>query len=243
MLAHYMAKFDGGAYGETVVNGKKEDGTDVHTVNQRLIRLNSRNSAKTWIYAYLYGAGLLKLGMVIYEDFSPEQREAFNAKHEAGSAREKAIARLGKKAKERIEEGLPALGKLQELVKKLALRGYLKTLDGGLLKVRSAHSALNTLLQGGGAIVMKKALVLLYENLLDEGWVPDIVTGEFRRGSDVMGFVANIHDEYQAEVPETYADEYGNLGALAITNAGIAFNLRCPLAGSFDSGLNWADSH
>lgn len=49
MLAHYMAKYDGGAYGETVVNGKKEDGTDVHTVNQRLIRLNSRNSAKTWI--------------------------------------------------------------------------------------------------------------------------------------------------------------------------------------------------
>lgn len=49
MLAHYMAKDDGGEYGRAVVDGKKEDGTDVHTANQRLIQLNSRNSAKTWI--------------------------------------------------------------------------------------------------------------------------------------------------------------------------------------------------
>lgn len=244
MLAHYMAKFDGGSYGNTVVNGDKDAGTDVHTVNQQLIGLNSRNSAKTWIYAYLYGAGLLKLGMVIYEDFGGNRREAFNAKHEAGPAREKAIARLGKRAKDAVEEGLPALGKLQALVKKLATRDkHLKTLDGGLLKVRSAHSALNTLLQGGGAIVMKKALVILYEDLLAEGWVPDLVTGEFRRDGDVMGFVANIHDEYQAEVPEGYSAEYGALGADAIRKAGEAFNLRCPLAGSFDSGTDWAASH
>lgn len=243
MLAHYLAKFDGGSYGDTVVNGVKEDGTDVHTVNQQLIGLNSRNSAKTWIYAYLYGAGLLKLGMVIYEDFGGNRREAFNAKHEAGGAREKAIARLGKKAKADVEEGLPALGKLQELVKKLAARGYLKTLDGGLLKVRSAHSALNTLLQGGGAIVMKKALVILFERLLEAGWEANVVTGELRRGDDVMGFVANIHDEFQMEVPEHLAEEVGSMGRDAIRDAGVALNLRCPLAGSFDRGLNWADSH
>lgn len=243
MLGHYMAKFDGGSYADTVVNGKKEDGTDVHTVNQRLIRLNSRNSAKTWIYAYLYGAGLLKLGMVIYEDFTPEQREAFNAKHAPGKAREKAIARLGLQARKRVEEGLPALGKLQETVKRLAARGYLKTVDGGQLKVRSAHSALNTLLQGGGAVVMKKALVILFDRLIEAGWVPDLVTGELKRGGDVMGFVANIHDEFQMEVPEHLAAEIGQMGKDAIRDAGLAFNLRCPLAGSFDKGHNWADSH
>jgi hypothetical protein len=243
MLAHYMALYDGGSYGVTVVDGVKEDGTDVHTVNQRLIKLNSRNSAKTWIYAYLYGAGLLKLGMVIYEDYKPAQREAFNAKHEAGRAREQAIARLGRSARTRVEQGLPALGKLQEKVKKLAARGYLKTLDGGHLKVRSAHSALNTLLQGGGAIVMKKALVILFESLLDAGWVPDLVSGELRRGDDVMGFVVNVHDEYQLDVPDHLADEVGGLGKDAIRDAGTAFNLRCPLAGSFDKGPNWAETH
>lgn len=49
MLAHYMAKYDGGTYADTVVNGTKEDATDVHSVNQRIVGLNSRNSAKTFI--------------------------------------------------------------------------------------------------------------------------------------------------------------------------------------------------
>lgn len=243
MLGHYMAKYDGGSYCDTVVNGQKDDGTDVHTVNRRLIKLNSRNSAKTWIYAYLYGAGLLKLGMVIYEDFTPEQREAFNAKHEAGKAREAAIARLGRQARLRVEMGLPALGQLQETVKRLAARGFLKTLDGGRLKVRSAHSALNTLLQGGGAVVMKKALVILFGRLLEAGWVPDIVSGALHRGDDAMGFVVNVHDEYQLEAPEHLADEIGEMGKDAIREAGVTFALRCPLAGSFDKGLNWAETH
>lgn len=243
MLAHYMGKFDEGAYADTVVNGDKDLGTDVHTVNQRLLRMNSRNSAKTWIYAYLYGAGLLKLGMVLYEDFTPEQREAFNAKHEAGTVREKALKRIGLQARKRVEQGLPALGKLQEIVKKLAVRGYLKTIDGGRLKVRSAHSALNTLLQGGGAIVMKKAVVLLYQRLRDAGFEPDYLTGELRRGDEMMGFVANIHDEVQMEVPEHLAAWVGQLAADAIRDAGLAFGLRCPLAGAFQIGDNWADSH
>jgi hypothetical protein len=254
MLAHYMAKYDGGEYGRTVVEGVKEDGTDVHTVNQRLIRLNSRNSAKTWIYAYLYGAGLLKLGMVIYEDMTAAQREAFNRKIEAAFAKsrknnfldfkERQLALLGKQAKERVEEGLPALGKLQEKVKRLAARdGYLKTLDGGMLKVRSAHSALNTLLQGGGAVVMKKALVILADRLMDMGFEPDRLTGEWRRGDEVMGFVANVHDEFQMELPPHLADEIGQMAKDAIRDAGVAFGMRCPLAGSFDKGLNWAASH
>lgn len=49
MLGHYMAAYDGGAYARTVVEGKKEDGTDVHTVNQRAAGLNNRDSSKTFI--------------------------------------------------------------------------------------------------------------------------------------------------------------------------------------------------
>lgn len=243
MLAHYMAKYDGGAYGDTVVNGKKEDGTDVHTVNQRLIKLNSRNSAKTWIYAYLYGAGLLKLGTVIYEDMTPKQREAFNAKHPAGPKREQALARLGKRARVRVEEGLPALGKLQQKVQKLAKRGFLPALDGGDLIVRSAHAALNTLLQGNGAIVMKKALVILDERLQAQGWVPDLFTGRYHRGDEVMGFTANVHDEFQMEAPEGFAEELGQMGKDAIRDAGVALGCRCELAGSCDIGNNWKETH
>lgn len=260
MLAHYMAKDDGGEYGRAVVDGKKEDGTDVHTVNQRLIQLNSRNSAKTWIYAYLYGAGLLKLGMVIVEDMTAEQREAFNRKTrkrfdalvakgsksaaEWPAFKEGAIATLGKQARARVEEGLPALGKLQERVKRLAKKtGELQTLDGGKLHVRSQHSALNTLLQGGGAVVMKKALVILADWLMGRGWVPDRLTGAWTRGSDVMGFVANVHDEFQMEIPDHLVDEIGELAKASIRAAGEAYGMRVALAGSFDAGDNWAASH
>jgi len=243
MLAHYMARYDGGAYVKTVVEGKKEDGTDVHTVNQKFIGLNSRDSAKTWIYAYLYGAGNLKLGSVIYDDMGEARRAVFNKKYPAGTARDRALASMGKRARDRVEAGLPALGQLQAKVKRLAARGFLNTVDGGLLRVRSAHAALNTLLQGGGAVVMKKALIILFNDLIEMGFVPDCVTGQMARDNEIIGFVANVHDEFQMEVPEHLAEEIGELAAEAIRRAGEAFGLRCPLAGAFDVGLCWADSH
>lgn len=244
MLAHYMAKYDGGAYAETVINGKQADGTDVHTVNQKVVGLNKRNSAKTYIYAYLYGAGNLKLGTIIYDDMTEERRTLFNAKHPPGPSRDKALATLGNKARKRTEEGLPALGKVQEKVKQLAAKGYLKTLDGGLLRVRSAHAALNTILQGGGAILMKKALVLFIDALLAEGWTVHPLDGVFTSSSGAyLGLVANIHDEFQNETDAEIAEEIGKLAAWAIAEAGRQFNLRCPMAGAYQVGLNWSDSH
>lgn len=52
-LAQYMAKWDNGDYGRIVVEGKQEDGTDIHTVNQRAAGLPTRANAKTFIYGFL----------------------------------------------------------------------------------------------------------------------------------------------------------------------------------------------
>ncbi|MFM7027813.1 MAG: DNA polymerase [Chakrabartia sp.] len=243
MLAHYMAKYDRGEYCKTVVEGQKSDGTDVHTVNQKLIGLNSRDSAKTWIYAYLYGAGNYKLGSVIYDDFTEQQRTAFNHKNPAGASRDKALASIGLKGRARVEAGLPALGKLQDRVKKIAKTLHVPTLDGGPLRVRSAHAALNTLLQGGGAVVMKKALVIFHETLLAEGFVECPIKGTMTRGDEVIGYVANVHDEFQLEAPAHLADWLGKTAADSIRLAGEAFNMRCPLAGAYQIGTSWADSH
>lgn len=243
MLAHYMARFDGGAYVNTVVNGNKDDGTDVHTVNQKFIGLNSRDAAKTWIYAYLYGAGNLKLGSVMYDDFTDEKRAKFHAKYPAGDLRDRALARLGTRARRSVEEGLPALGKLQEKVKELARRGYLKTVDGGRLRVRSAHAALNTLLQGGGAVLCKKSLVLLFKELVAQGFVPNDLTGTLTRGDEVIGFVANVHDEYQMECSAHLADWLGRLATDTMRQAGELFNLRCPIAGAYQVGDTWYETH
>lgn len=230
-LAHYMARYDGGAYAEAVVNGDKKLGTDAHSLNMKALGMRTRDGAKTWLYAYIYGAGALKLGKIFYEDMTEEWRDKFNRKHAAGTPREKALIRLGQRGKKRIEQGIPALGELQKAVK--AKGNKLRSHDGRLLNVRSDHAKLNTLLQGGGAVVMKKALVLAYDAFLARGW-------QFGRE---FAFVVNVHDEFQKEALPEYAEEIGQIAAEAITQAGEHFGLRCPLAGASDIGQTWADTH
>jgi DNA polymerase I-like protein with 3'-5' exonuclease and polymerase domains len=115
-------------------------GGDIHTANQHLAGLESRDQAKTFIYALLYGAGDAKLGTV------------------AGGGRD-----AGSKLRERFMSNLPAFADLKDKTARDSARGFIEGLDGRRLHIRSEHAALNTLLQSAGAIVMKKALCLLQE--------------------------------------------------------------------------------
>jgi DNA polymerase I-like protein with 3'-5' exonuclease and polymerase domains len=197
MLAHYMDDSD---YIEEVING------DIHTTNQNLAGLKTRDQAKTFIYALVYGAGDAKIGSV------------------AGGGLKK-----GKELKQTFFKNLPSLRTLKDKVQKASERGFLKGLDGRKIYVRSQHAALNTLLQGGGAIVMKKAMCILQElinlNALD------------------AKFVANIHDEWQIQVKESQAEFVGQLGVEAIEKASQHFNMRCPLTGEYKIGENWYETH
>ena len=134
MLAHYM-KDD--AYTSEVVSG------DIHTANQKAAGLETRNQAKPFIYAFLYGAGDAKIGTVVG-----------------------AGAKEGKELKSRFLKNTPSLEKLREQVSSISQKsGTLPGLDGRRVQVRSDHAALNSLLQSAGAIVMKQALVLLNDEL------------------------------------------------------------------------------
>jgi DNA polymerase I-like protein with 3'-5' exonuclease and polymerase domains len=224
MLGHYMAPYDGGKYADAVVNGKKEDGTDVHTLNQKAIGLATRDGAKTFIYALIYGAGPYKLGTIVYDDMPDEKKATFNA---SPGSRDRNLTKLGTARRDRLMKNLPALGRLTEAVKTAAKkRGWLRGLDGRLLHVRGQHSALTTLLQSGGAVVMKRGLVILDDKLADKAL-----------------FVANVHDEWQMETIPENADWVGRTAADAIRLAGEHFGLACPLAGSYDIGPNWAHTH
>lgn len=233
ILGHYMARFDGGAFSEAVANGDKKLGTDAHTINQKAIGLNLRDSAKTFIYAYLLGAGGWKLGAITYDDFTDAQREAFNAKYAEGTEREEAFVRLGNRSKRRIEEGLPALKAVQDLMKEKAKRGYILSLDGRKVNVPSLHVALAFALQAGEAVVMKRAMVLLFKRAHARGWA---------WGQD-WAQVAWVHDEFQCEVRPEIAEEFGELAKGCIRDAGLELNLRCPLAGESKIGQTWADTH
>lgn len=216
-LAHYMAAFDQGAYAQIVLEG------DIHTVNQKAAGLVTRGEAKTFIYAYLYGCGDLLLGQIVAGE---------NAyKHTEGKLR-----KMGKKLRSQFQENLPALGNLVKRVKlKVEKSGTLISLDGSVLKSRSSHSALNLLLQSCGAILMKRALVILFE---------DILTEEFKwtHGKD-YAFMANVHDEFQMECPIEYSDQLGEAITRSIRLAGEYYKFRIPLDGAYKVGASWKDCH
>jgi DNA polymerase I-like protein with 3'-5' exonuclease and polymerase domains len=197
MLAHYM---DDDEYIKEILDG------DIHTANQKAAKLKSRNQAKTFIYALMYGAGDEKLGKVV----------------EGNTAD-------GKRAREYFFDNNPAFKSLRDRVTRASAKKYLKGLDGRKLYIRNTHAALNTLLQGAGAIVMKKALGIL-DDLL-------------RLNTIDYKFVANIHDEWQIEVKESQAEFTGELAVKSIIQAGEEFNLRCPMDGEYKIGRNWSETH
>ena len=197
MLAHYMNDDN---YIQEVLHG------DIHTTNQELAGLESRDKAKTFIYALMYGAGDEKLGKVV-----------------GGNTTD------GKRARQYFFDNKPEFKSLRDRVQRAAAKKYLKGIDGRKLYIRNNHAALNTLLQGAGAIVMKKALSLLDNKL-------KLNTIDYK-------FVANIHDEWQVEVRESQADFVGLRAVEAIIEAGEYFNLRCPLDGEYKVGDNWSETH
>ena len=217
-LAHYMQPYDGGAYGETILNG------DIHTQNQKAAGLPERNQAKTFIYALLYGAGDAKIGSIIH-----------------GTAAD------GKAIKRKFFNATPAMKRLREAVQNTLVethhgkitrwkRRYLKGLDGRLLHVRSTHSALNLLLQSAGALVCKKWIVLTEQRLkmrgLRHGW-----DGDF-------ALMAWIHDEQQfacrtEEIAHIVIDE----AQQAMRDTQAYFNFRCQLDTEGKIGRNWMECH
>ena len=198
MLAHYMKD---ARYTDEILNG------DIHTANQKAAGLLNRNTAKTFIYAFLYGAGAAKIGAIVGSD-----------------------EKDGRKLMRRFLRNTPALGELKDKVSRLYERdGFLPGLDGRHLLVRSEHSALNTLLQGAGAILMKKSLVILNNKL--------------KCGIIDAKFCANVHDEWQVEVSEEDAEQVGKMAVAAIEEAGVALGLRCPTTGEYNVGNNWKETH
>lgn len=164
-------------YTEIVLNG------DIHTHNQQLAGLPERDIAKTFIYAFLYGSGVDNLAAV------------------TGMSR-----RQMSECIERFKEELPALATLIERVEKAAKNhGYFMAVDGRWGRVRRKggqlliHTCLNVLLQMTGSLAMKWGECLADDKMYAEGVMLD------EHGHPA--WVANVHDEVQAEVPIDEVEE------------------------------------
>ena len=199
MLAHFMAKYDNGEYAKVLLNG------DIHTHNQKAAGLESRSLAKSFIYAYLYGAGDKKIALV--------------CNCSVNAARD---------LRERFQKEIPALAKVQDAVRfQTAKTGGVILPDGRKVPVRSEHAALNTLLQGSGAIVSKYWMV------------------ESNKAVKTMGAkqLAYIHDELQYSCPANVAESFGKAVTEAATKAGEILKMNIRIDAEYRVGKSWAETH
>lgn len=204
-LAHYI---NDKQFTREVVYG------DPHTKNQSDAGLSSRDDAKTFIYAFIYGAGDTKLGKIVRK----------------GRA-------AGARLRRRFLNANPKLDALIKDVTRAAGRGYLRGLDGRKITLRKdkftgeiqTHKALNALNQSAGAIVMKWSIYLL------DQWVREM-------GLDVWK-VIDMHDEVQADVLLEDIAVYSELARQSIITAGKLLNMNVPLDADIKVGRTWAETH
>lgn len=248
MLAHFMSRYDGGLYAKIVIEG------DVHWANVQALGLVPkgtkrdektlvihkifREGAKTFIYAFLYGAGGEKIGSIILDMGMVEFKNGhgqsivdgfFDGKTAPSS---KALAKVGNELKATFLEQTPALKKLIEAVQFTARKTKtLPGLDGRVLHVRSDYAALNTLLQSAGALICKRWMVEVDLEIERRGW------------RDLVQQVAWSHDELQFDCDPSISADLEVMLVDCIAKAGAYFNIKLPLTGEAKTGANWAETH
>ncbi len=179
---------------------------DIHTHNMQMAGLTNRDQAKTFIYAFMYGAGASKIGQIVG-----------------------AGAKEGQQLINKFLSSMPALKRVRDSVTKAANKGMIKGIDGRLLHIRSPHSALNTLIQGAGAVVCKV-------------WLINMIKRIRRTGVDAK-LVASIHDEYQFEVLTKDVKRFGQLTKDAMKDTEKQLQMKCPLDNEWKVGRTWAQTH
>ena len=210
LLGHYLAAFDQGAFAEVVVNG------DIHQQNADRVGC-TRTQVKTLTYAFIYGAGDVKLGHSLSPELSDAQKKT-----------------LGGDLRRKFLDAIPGLEPLVDAVKlKVRSTGRLRGLDGRPIFCRAEHSSPNFLLQSAGAIISKRWVVIGQQMIDDAGLTYD---RDYTR-------CAYVHDEVQMSVVPAEVDRMKMLLEAAAPEAGKYYNLRVPIGAAADHGDNWAATH
>jgi DNA polymerase I len=236
-LAHFLYRYDKGALTKAIIDGDNKSGTDMHSKNMRAIQkyipTATRDNAKTAIYCLIYGGGDKKLGKI------------FGKGKKTGALVRKALF-----------EGMVGLEQLNEKIKGQVNRRrwkkvngkrkkttpYLIGLDGRRIPVRSDHSALNSLLQCAGSVIMKKTTVEFHRRLEESGYkwdggIEDLMNPQHYAQQ------AHIHDEVQMKIRKHLTKMAGELFIQTTKDVGEYFKFNCPLDAEYKVGFTWADTH
>jgi DNA polymerase I len=213
-LAGYLAYWDGGEYARVVT----DESIDIHTYNQEMFGVATRDIAKRLLYGLLYGCGALKAGTIV----DPNEKN------------ELILRELGSTAINSFMQGIPALKELKNrIAHNIAKREYLIGLDGRPLFCRSDFKGLNVLLQSSGALIMKQVVIELHNKMYDLGYI---------YGHDWQQN-AMIHDEVQVSCPPAMVDTLTSVALEAFPASQQFFDFQCSIHGDAHVGYSWDQTH
>ena len=214
-LAGYLAYWDQGEYAKLVINPE----SDIHTINQKLFGVETRDIAKRLLYGMLYGCGAVKAGTII----DPNEKN------------ETVLRNLGKTAINSFLKGVPALAELKTKIESYILtRQHLIGLDKRVLYCRSPFKGLNVLLQSAGAILMKQVVITIHKNIETNLSLPHGQEWEQ---------VLMVHDEVQLVCNPKYTEQIREQAMLAFPQAQEFFEFLCLIEGDSRVGSDWSATH
>lgn len=244
-LGHDLWRYDDGAFSRRACNPEG----DLHAENAQLTGLN-RADTKTVGYAYLYGAGAPHVGELVgLSDADDPQslaasrqvesrlkwmKKVLGREYQEPNELQKALIGKGYQVIGAFEAGITGVKELKLALKDFAEEnGYILALDGRKLHMRKAHAALNTRLQGNGAVICKLWMILLNKKLQESGLKLYLDYNQ----------VLWVHDELQFAHRPGLGELFRKLSDEAVKEAGTMLGLRGTLRTETKIGANWAECH
>ena len=213
---------------QAVLHGNSENGTDLHSLNQKKSGAASRSLAKNFFYgSILFGAGDAKTAQLL--NTTKEKAKQIKATYMAGMP--KLTALLEKLSQEWRLTAKQRFNKRWNRVE--YYNGYIKGIDGRSILVAFEKDLLCYALQSDEAIQMGVAYVMIHKRAEQRGW---------RLGED-WNMLIWMHDEVQMECKPKIADELGQLACDAIRWAGEFLGMKCEHDGDYLIGENWFETH
>ncbi len=208
-LGHFLAVHDKGSFAHVVVNG------DIHSQNAERVGC-TRKLVKSLTYGFIYGAGDVKLGKLLYPTLSETSQRS-----------------KGKEVRQKFLDAIPGLEPLITQVKnKVRLQQRITGLDGRPIFCTAEHAGLNYLLQGAGAILSKRWVVIAY----------DALTAKYKWGTDFT-FCCYVHDELQISARIEIAEDIKSIVEACAIQAGEFYDFRVPITAHGEIGKSWQETH
>lgn len=254
-LAHYV---DDPEYTHEVISG------DIHVANQKAAGIKDRPTAKTFIYAWLLGAGDEKIGTIVEADPS-EFQELFDQAKEINK-----FNFFRKELPEKQQQGKHNL--MWWIVDRLTAdkRPVHKDVCARIIK---GHLTKQAFLDNLPAL--KKFRLQVIPEAARQGymvgldgrriWIPSehLAMAAYLQGFEAVLMkkamiiyhqkleakgipfrqVAYVHDEFQIECPPEHTETVGKAVVEALEEAGELLGSRCPITGEYDIGKSWAETH